>query len=108
MTKGERIKFLRESAGISQEVLGQMLGTTKQTIYKYEMGIITNIPSDKIEQMAQIFDTTPIFLMGWEDEQPAGLSTDELDEELINRLLRLSPEELSRVDAFVQGLLASR
>ncbi len=41
---------------------------------------------------------------------PASKSAEEaaLDVELISRLCRLTPEELAHVDAFVQGLLASR
>ena len=31
-----------------------------------------------------------------------------LDEELIRRLLLLTPEEAEKVDAFVQGILAAR
>ena len=68
MDKGKRIKFLREKAGMSQEELAQKLNTTKQTIYKYEMGIVTNIPSDKIEKMALIFHISPAYIMGWTDE----------------------------------------
>ena len=36
--------------------------------------------------------------------------TDEelLDDELISRLCQLTPEEMEKVDAFVQGLLAAR
>ena len=48
-----------------------MLGTSKQNIYKYENGIVTNIPSDKIELMAQIFNVSPCYIMGWDQ------STDE-------------------------------
>ena len=67
MTKGERIKNARLSAGLSQVELAQKIHTTKQNIYKYETGIITNIPSDKIEAMASVLDVTPEYLMGWED-----------------------------------------
>ena len=42
-----------------------------------------------------------------EKEKPA-LKESELDNELINRLCQLSKEELEKVDAFVQGILASR
>ena len=42
-----------------------------------------------------------------EKEKPA-LKESELDSELINRLCQLSTEELEKVDAFVQGILASR
>ena len=31
-----------------------------------------------------------------------------LDQEIISRLVQLTPEELEKVDAFVQGLLAAR
>ena len=68
MTIGERIKSLRESKRITQTELAEKLGTTKQNIYKYENGIITNIPSDKIELMAKCFEVSPGYIMGWEDE----------------------------------------
>lgn len=70
MTIGNRIKSLRESKGITQTELAELIGTTKQNIYKYENGIITNIPSDKIELIAQRLSVSPAYLMGWEDEQP--------------------------------------
>lgn len=68
MDKGKRIKFLREKINMSQDELAQKLNTTKQTIYKYETGIVTNIPSDKIEKIASIFHTSPAYIMGWTDE----------------------------------------
>lgn len=69
MAKGDRIKFLRERYKLTQDEMAEKIGTTKQTIYKYEMGLITNIPSDKIEAMARLFDVSPSYLMGWEDEK---------------------------------------
>ena len=67
MTIGTRIKSLRESKGITQTELAELIGTTKQNIYKYENGIITNIPSDKIELIAQRLSVSPAYLMGWEE-----------------------------------------
>ena len=47
--------------------------------------------------------------MGYEDEKkPALPKESELDSLLIRRLVQLSPEEQEKVDAFVQGLIASR
>ena len=66
MTKGERIKQLRESANLTLEELAKKLHTTKQTIYKYEKNIVTNIPSDRIEALAEVLDSTPDYIMGWE------------------------------------------
>ena len=70
LTRGDAIKDLRRKAGLSQEELAKKLNTTKQTIYKYENGIVTNIPSDKIEMMSHLFGVSPAVIMGW-DEQPA-------------------------------------
>ena len=67
MTIGERIKEYRERQGLTQEELAFKIGTKKQTIYKYENNIITNIPSDKIEKIANVLETTPVVLMGWLD-----------------------------------------
>ena len=64
---GERIKQLREANSLTQEELAKRLETSKQTIYKYENQIITNIPSDKIEILAKIFKVSPIYLMGWDE-----------------------------------------
>ncbi len=65
MTVGERIRELREKHQITQSELARRLDTTKQTIYKYENNIITNIPPDKIEKLANTLHSTPQFIMGW-------------------------------------------
>lgn len=69
MTVGERIKNLRTDLGMSQVEFADKINVSKQTLYKYENNIITNIPSDKIEAAAIIGNVTPAFLMGWENEK---------------------------------------
>lgn len=72
MKKGDRIRLLREKKGLTQEELAKLLYTKRQTISKYEKGIVTNIPSDRIEAMARILDTTPEYILGWDvGDQPA-------------------------------------
>ena len=51
---------------MTQDELANKVGTTKQTIYKYENNIITNIPSDKIELIAYALEVDPVVLMGWD------------------------------------------
>ena len=70
MSIGERIKEERHRKGFSQEYVAKAIGTTKQAIYKYESGIVTNIPTDKISKMASLFGVTPAYLMGWDENQP--------------------------------------
>lgn len=67
---GDRIRSMRLSKGLTQEEVGRHIGTTKQTLYKYETGIITNIPIDKIDAIAKLFDVSPAYLMGWDEEDP--------------------------------------
>lgn len=64
---GNRIKHLREQRAVSQTELAGKIGVSKQTLYKYENNIITNIPSDKIELLAKFLETTPSYIMGWEE-----------------------------------------
>ena len=55
MTKGERIRTLRKNHKMSQDDLAKILDTTKQAVWKYEHDIVTNIPTSKIEIMANLF-----------------------------------------------------
>ena len=80
MTKGRRIKDLRELVGLSQVELAARINVSKQTLYKYENDIITNIPSDKIEAIAKVTNSSPEYIMGWDDSnitQPRTLTPDE-------------------------------
>ncbi len=68
MSVGKRIKELREKLGMSQVDFADKINVSKQTLYKYENDIITNIPSDKIEMVAKLCHVTPAYIMGWENE----------------------------------------
>lgn len=78
---GLRIKSLREERGISQIELAEKIGVSKQNLYKYETGIISNIPSDKIEAIARALDVSPAEIMGWNTNSNAA-EDDELQEYL--------------------------
>lgn len=66
---GDKIKCLRQGLGLTQEELGDKLGVTKQAVYKYEKDSVRNIPLDKIDLMAKIFNVSPSYLMGWKEQQ---------------------------------------
>lgn len=69
MTIGERIKKEREKSGLTQSDIAKKVGCATQTVFKYENGIITNIPLDKIAKIAKVLDVTPAYLMGWNDPE---------------------------------------
>lgn len=65
----KRIKLRREELGLSQEELAVKLGyKNRSSIHKIEMGV-NDIPQSKIEAFAKALQTTPAFLMGWNEEK---------------------------------------
>ena len=87
-TIGSRIKDLRHKKGLPQVDLAKLIGVSKQTLYKYENDIITNIPSDKIEAIAHILDTTPSHLMGWNNKEITGVG------KVLKQLIHNNEDEL--------------
>lgn len=67
MTMGEIIKMLRVTAKMTQEELGEKLGVQKSAIRKYEKGEVENIKRSTIKKMADLFNVSPCYIMGWED-----------------------------------------
>ena len=70
MTTGERMKQRRKELGFSAEKVAERLGVSPATIYRYERGDIEKVPGDSLGEIAKILQTTPAYLMGWE-EKPA-------------------------------------
>jgi transcriptional regulator with XRE-family HTH domain len=92
MKIGHILKEERLRNNLSQEEVAKAIGSTKQAVYKYETGIVTNIPMDKIAQMAQLFGVTPAYIMGWEEETPEEPKLSE-GERLVLEAFRQIPEE---------------
>ena len=61
---------------MTQEQLAKHINATKQTVFKYENGIITNIPMDKIKIIAKVFNVSPAYIMGWEERNTSQNGTD--------------------------------
>lgn len=67
---GDRIRELRIQHDMTLDDVAKYLGINRQAVYKYEQGIVTNIPLDKIEKMALLFGTTPDYIAGWKEDHP--------------------------------------
>ena len=68
MTTGERIKQLRKELGLSADELGEMIGKDRSTIYRYERGEIENATVDVIPRLAKALQTTPQYILGWDNK----------------------------------------
>lgn len=94
MAIGSKIKRLRELKGITQSELAASINSTKQTIFKYENGIITNIPMDKLTIIARVLGCSPAYLLGWSAEEEKGASS---------KYIKSVEEDISNVYA-VEGI----
>lgn len=66
MNLNDNIKSKRIESKMTLEEVAKKIGSTKQTVQKYESGLIKNIPIDKIELLAKALNTTPLDLLGWQ------------------------------------------
>ena len=54
---GIKLRWLREKKGLSQQDVADRIGMTKQTIYKYEQGIVS-ISVKQLEEILNIYDVS--------------------------------------------------
>lgn len=99
MTRGQRIRTKREELNISQTDLAKKVKISKQTLYKYENDIITNIPSDKIEEIAEALNVSPAYIYGW--------NTPTYDTSEAMQLYQHYMEAAPNIQAAVRALLGS-
>ena len=94
MTIGQRIRTARERRDMTLDEVAKRCNTTKQTIFKYENEIVTNIPYDKIVLLSNALEVSPSYLFGWEEKNnsPSELSLTE-GENLMLELFRKIPED---------------
>ena len=97
---GERIKQARLALGYSAEQVAAFLNVSPATIYRYENGDISKLPSKFIKPLAEFLCVSPSYLMGWTDERPPEPPDDQPKNDdvrlLIRGLNKLSPEQLEQ------------
>lgn len=109
MTTGQRIAAKRKELELSQEALGETLGVSRQSIYKWESD--TSLPDiDKLVALSRLFDVSVGWLLGVEETsapqsspQPPefaaeGLTETQLHmvEEIVERYLATLPKPKKR------------
>lgn len=88
---GDKIKELRTLVGMSQEELGSRVGVKRAAINKYEKGTVENIPLKTIEKIANIFDVSPNYIVGWNGDESNPLSA---EVKVINGVKRFYGQEV--------------
>lgn len=78
MTIGERIKQRRMELGLSADQVAEKLNVDRTTIFRYERGAISKVPTDTLAKLAQVLYTSPTYLMGLSDETGTMSNADNL------------------------------
>lgn len=90
---GKNIAQRRKALGMTQEELATKMGyKSKSTINKIELGI-NDIVQSKVVKFAEVLQTTPATLMGWEETQK---KADSISEAVLK--MKTDAEFLSMVD----------
>ncbi|MBQ2718622.1 MAG: helix-turn-helix domain-containing protein [Clostridia bacterium] len=67
MTVGQRMRLRRRELGLTLEDVAIATETSKQTVQRYESGVIANIPRARLEAIAAVLRVPPAELLGWSE-----------------------------------------
>lgn len=119
MSFAYNLKYIKDELEVTNYQLAKWFGCSQSSLINWLDGGV--MPHTKTRQkIADYFgislaeldgDERPVLPQNWKKKgSPITVNSDEaaLDAELLKRLLDLTPDEVEKVDAFVQGLLAAR
>ena len=106
MLFSEGVKLERKKLGYSQQELATKSGVPQSTISAVESGV-RKPTEDTMVMIAKGLNCSVGDLLGEVRKEPTAAG-DGLDQELIDLVTGLSPQEIQRVRDFVAGLIASR
>ena len=109
----QRIKELRKAKNMTLEDVAKIVGVGKSTVRKWETGMIENMRRDKIAALAKAVGTTPVSLMGWEEEQKKNdiqadiilkMRTDSTFMSVVENLYKLDNDKLETINQMLNTL----
>ena len=98
MTIGQRIKIRREELNMSQEKKKKKVGyKSRSSINKIELDLYS-LKQSKIKAIADALETTPSYIMGWDEEaeeakKAAPSEEDSLNAEIIKLFMGLTADQ---------------
>lgn len=96
----KRILDLMKQNNISYGELSKRTNLSKSTLQRYIANENSRLPIDRVQKIAKGLNTTPAYLMGWED-----VTADE-DKEIVNYFLSLGDKLSDGVEDMTQEELA--
>ena len=107
MDLGKVIRQLRIENGYTQEELGKLIGVKKAAIHKYESGIVQNMKRTTIGKLANIFNVSPSYLLGYTTERELEATTEE-QQKLLSLIDQLTEEEVVELSNYVDFIISKR
>jgi transcriptional regulator with XRE-family HTH domain len=99
----KRIKELRLKYKYTMEALSELIGVSKSTIAKWENGYVDNIRQDNIIKLAEVFNVSPTYILGYvESEEEIRLK------EFSDLYKQLTSEQKTLVDNMITVFLAKQ
>lgn len=98
MTFAERMRYLREKRGLSQEQLADMLAIPRSSVTHYEAGTVDRLPRrERLEAIANFFEVSVDYLLGRSDSPSVTAKTVSPEE---SEFLRWLDENMEDADVF--------
>ncbi|MDU3323921.1 MAG: XRE family transcriptional regulator [Escherichia coli] len=69
MMINENIRRIRQQRQMTLQEVADAVNVSRQTIQRYESGVIGNIPYDNIKKIAGALNVSPADIMGWSEEE---------------------------------------
>lgn len=105
---GDKLEELLRIKKIKAGTLASLTGIPKSTIYSIIKRNNKKVNFSDMEKIAEVLCVPVEYFYDRHEDEKTPAPESGLDADLLRRLMSLTPDELSKVDAFVQGLLASR
>ena len=115
MTIGKRIKLKRLENQMTLLEVADLIGVKEATVQRYESGEIKNLKQRTIARLAEIFHTTPAYLMGWEEKNTPntetsveGIDLTQSEEEIIKLLRQMDKEQIIQAILALQKIISDQ
>lgn len=109
---GDKIKARRIELDMTQDELARLVGyKSRSAINKIELNL-RDISSDKIVEFAKVLHTTPLVLLGLENDEPVIIGEDQFEltepeQSLIDMYRDLNPEGQKKLTDYADDLVSS-
>ena len=109
-TRSERIRSLIEQSGKSYPELEKLTGIKKSSLQRYASGVTKKIPLDVIEKLANAFNISQEYLMGWEEKKssPSEPQLTEGEKVLLDLFNRVPEDKQQLVLQMIRAALGSQ